>query len=113
MENDGDIHPRRRARQGDLSRTADRGSHQWHRQHPCTILDSAMATAVASRLDENTRYTTVEFKISFIRRLEPGLTVNVVGSVLNCGRRLATAEAAIQDASGRLMAHGTTTCIIL
>jgi hypothetical protein len=32
--------------------------------------------------------------------------------VLNVGRRVATAEARITDAKGRLLAHATTTCLV-
>jgi acyl-coenzyme A thioesterase PaaI-like protein len=32
--------------------------------------------------------------------------------VLNCGRRVGTAEGRITDGNGRLLAHGTTTCLI-
>jgi acyl-coenzyme A thioesterase PaaI-like protein len=32
--------------------------------------------------------------------------------VLNAGRRVATAEARITDAKGRLIAHATTTCLV-
>jgi acyl-coenzyme A thioesterase PaaI-like protein len=34
------------------------------------------------------------------------------GVVLNCGRRVGTAEGRIMDAGGGLLAHGTTTCLI-
>jgi acyl-coenzyme A thioesterase PaaI-like protein len=33
--------------------------------------------------------------------------------VLNAGRRVATAEARITDAKDRLLAHATTTCLVL
>jgi uncharacterized protein (TIGR00369 family) len=35
------------------------------------------------------------------------------GRILNVGRRTATAEARITDATGRLLAHATTTCLVL
>jgi acyl-coenzyme A thioesterase PaaI-like protein len=31
---------------------------------------------------------------------------------LSCGRRIGTAEGRLTDAQGRLLAHGTTTCLI-
>ena len=35
------------------------------------------------------------------------------GKTLSVGRRAATAEARITDAKGRLLAHATTTCLVL
>ena len=38
--------------------------------------------------------------------------VRTEGRMLNVGRRVATAEARITDAKGRLLAHATTTCLV-
>jgi uncharacterized protein (TIGR00369 family) len=35
------------------------------------------------------------------------------GSVIHRGGRVATAEARLTDAAGRLLAHGTSTCLIM
>jgi len=78
-----------------------------------TILDSAMATAVQSQLNQAAAYTTVELKISFIRPIAPGMNVTAMGKVINAGRRLMVAEGQIHDDTGRLLAHGTTTCMLL
>jgi acyl-coenzyme A thioesterase PaaI-like protein len=43
--------------------------------------------------------------------LETGL-IRAEGKVLNCGRRVGTAEGRVTDAKGQLLAHGTTTCLI-
>jgi uncharacterized protein (TIGR00369 family) len=58
-------------------------------------------------------YTTLEFKVSFMRpiTLETG-TIRTEGRILSFGRRAATAEARITDAQGRLLAHATTTCLV-
>src|SRR5262245_20880591 len=78
-----------------------------------TLLDSCMGLAVQSTLDKGVAQTTLEFKISLVRPITPqtGL-IRAEGIVLNCGRRIRTAEGRITDASGRLLAHGTTTCLI-
>jgi len=77
------------------------------------LLDSCMGLAVQSTLDKGVGQTTVEFKISLIRPIttETG-PIRAEGIVLNCGRRVGTAEGRITDAKGRLLAHGTTTCLI-
>ena len=84
-----------------------------HGGYAATLLDSAMGLAVHSALPAGSGYTTLEFKISFIR----GMTrdtgpVRTEGRTLNVGRRAATAEARITNAKGRLLAHATTTCLV-
>jgi uncharacterized protein (TIGR00369 family) len=78
-----------------------------------TLLDSCMGLAVQSTLEKGVGQTTVEFKISLVRPITPetGL-IRAEGVVLNCGRRIGTAEGRITDDKGRLLAHGTTTCLI-
>lgn len=78
-----------------------------------TLLDSCMGLAVQSMLDPGIGSTTLEFKISLVRAitLETG-SIRAEGHVLNCGRRVGTAEGRVTDAKGRLLAHGTTTCLI-
>ena len=64
-------------------------------------------------LPAGTGYTTLEFKISFIRGMSQDTgPVRTEGKTLNVGRRAATAEARITDARGRLLAHATTTCLV-
>ncbi|HMK80707.1 MAG TPA: PaaI family thioesterase [Xanthobacteraceae bacterium] len=77
------------------------------------LLDSCMGLAIQSTLEKGIGSTTIEFKISLIRpiTLETG-QIRAEGKVLNCGRRVGTAEGRVTDAQGRLLAHGTTTCLI-
>ena len=79
-----------------------------------TLLDSAMGCAIHSMLDAGVRYTTLEVKTNFIRAMtaDTGL-VRCEGTVLHSGSRVATAEGKVLDAEGKLLAHGTTTCLIL
>ena len=85
-----------------------------HGGYAAILLDSAMGLAVQSTLPAGTGYTTLEFKISFVRGMsEASGTVRTEGRVLNAGRRIATAEARITDTKGRLLAHATTTCLVL
>ena len=78
-----------------------------------TLLDSCMGLAVHSTLDRGFGQTTLEFKISLVRPVTPetGL-VRAEGRVVSRGRRIGTAEGRLTDAEGRLLAHGTTTCLI-
>jgi len=78
-----------------------------------TLLDSCMGLAVLSSLEKGVSQTTLEFKISLMRPITPetGL-IKAEGIVLSCGRRIGTAEGRVTDCQGRLLAHGTTTCMI-
>ena len=84
-----------------------------HGGYAATLLDSAMGLAVHTLLPAGTGYTTLEFKVSFIKGMtEDTGPVRTEGRTLNVGRRAATAEARITDTKGRLLAHATTTCLI-
>ena len=78
-----------------------------------TLLDTCMGLAILSTLEKGVSSTTLEFKISLLRTITPetGL-IKAEGVVLNRGRRVGTAEGRVTDSQGRLLAHGTTTCLI-
>lgn len=79
-----------------------------------TILDGAMAHAVHTTLQVGESYTTLEMKISYVRPVVPSTgPVRCEGKLIHRGRRTATSEGRLLDAQGRLLAHGSETCIIL
>jgi uncharacterized protein (TIGR00369 family) len=79
-----------------------------------TLIDSATGCAVHTELPAGTGYTTVETKVNFVRPIAPdGGAVRCEGAVLSRGRQIATAEARLLSADGKLLAHGTSTLIIL
>ena len=84
-----------------------------HGGFAATLLDSCMGLAVQSTLEKGVSQTTLEFKISLVRPIttETG-EIKAEGVVLTRGRRVGTAEGRITDGTGRLLAHGTTTCLI-
>jgi uncharacterized protein (TIGR00369 family) len=79
-----------------------------------TLLDSAMGVAVHTLLDAGVGYTTLELKTNFVRPItsDTGL-IRCEGNILHSGSRVATADGKLTDANGKLLAHGTTTCLIL
>lgn len=84
-----------------------------HGGFSATLLDSCMGLAIQSTLEKGQGSTTLEFKISLVRPITPETgEIKAEGLVLNCGRRVGTAEGRITDSKGRLLAHGTTTCLI-
>jgi uncharacterized protein (TIGR00369 family) len=79
-----------------------------------TVLDSVMGCAIHTTLPQGTAYSTVELSVNYVRPITaetPRLFGR--GEVVHAGRRLATAEARLTDADGRLYAHGTTTCLVM
>lgn len=74
----------------------------------CTLLDSAAACAVQTRLPAGTAYGTIEIKVSFLEPLHAGVEVEVIGRALRVGQRVAFAEAHARDIRGRLVGHATT-----
>jgi uncharacterized protein (TIGR00369 family) len=84
-----------------------------HGGFAATLLDSAMGLAVQSTLEQGVSQTTLEFKISLLRPITPDTgPIQAEGVVLSRGRRVGTAEGRLTDRDGKLLAHGTTTCLI-
>ena len=79
-----------------------------------TLLDSAMGCAVHSTLPAGTAYTTLEVKVNFARAItrDTGRVISE-GKVIHRGRTVATAEGrVVAKTTGKLLAHGTTTCLL-
>jgi acyl-CoA thioesterase len=79
-----------------------------HGGYAATLIDSALGCAVQTKLAAGTRCGTIELKVNYVRAVtvENGL-LTCRAEVLHCGRRLATAEAQVVDAQGKLVAHGS------
>lgn len=79
-----------------------------------TLLDSAMFCAVHSLMPAGSGCTTLEFKVNLVRPLTLKIgTVRASARVTYSGSRTATAEGRLEDASGKLYAHASSTCLIL
>ena len=80
-----------------------------------TILDSALGCAVHTTLAVGERYTSLETKVNFVRPItaETG-PVRCEAVVVYRGGRVATSEGKlVAERSGKLLAHGTSTCMII
>ena len=78
-----------------------------------TLLDSVMGCCIHTTLKAGTGYTTVEIKVNYVRAMtEKTGRVQAEGKVINVGSRIATSEGRLVDSAGKLLAHGTTTCLI-
>jgi uncharacterized protein (TIGR00369 family) len=97
------------------------GEHQYnpmntvHGGLALTMVDSAAGVAVHTTLLRGQLYGTLETKVNLVRPItvETGL-IRVEGRILHRGSTTATSEADLRVAeSGKLLAHGTSTCMIL
>ena len=84
-----------------------------HGAWPAALLDSAMGSSVHSTLPPGASFTVVEFKIDFVRPIpiDTG-AVRAEGRVVRAGRQLGMANGELLDEKGRVLAKGTTTCLI-
>ncbi|HEX7264760.1 MAG TPA: PaaI family thioesterase [Candidatus Dormibacteraeota bacterium] len=108
------------AEEGKVTFVGEAGEHLYnpigvvHGGFAMTILDSAMACAVHSTLAAGEAYTTLETKVNFVRpiTLETG-RLRCEGTIVHRGGKVATAEGRlIAETTGKLLAHGTTTCLV-
>ena len=84
-----------------------------HGGFAATILDSALACAVHTLCPVGCASTSINLQVSFIRPIRPDTgRVFCEGKVVHPGRQIATAEARLTDASGKLLATGTQTCSV-
>lgn len=79
-----------------------------------TLLDSALGCAIHTTLDADVVYTMSDLQVRYLRGMSAATgRVLCEADVVHSGRRTATAERRPIEDSGRLLAHGTTGCLIL
>ena len=78
----------------------------------CDIADGAMGMAFASTLEEGESFTTLELKMNY---LKPVWRTHLVaeGRVIKRGRDIGLIECDVTDQDGALVAHATSTCMVL
>jgi uncharacterized protein (TIGR00369 family) len=79
-----------------------------------TLIDSACACAVHSLLPPGAGYASIETKANFSRpvRKDTG-RARCVAKVAGRGNQIVSAEAKVENAAGELLAHGTSTIMVL
>jgi uncharacterized protein (TIGR00369 family) len=79
-----------------------------------TLIDSAAGCAGMTLLPPGGAYTTIETKANFSRPITADMgRVRAEANIVGRGRRVLSAEARVTDARGRLLAHGTSTLMVL
>lgn len=78
-----------------------------------TLLDTAAGCAVHTTLPAGVGYTSLDLTTKFLRPVTVSSgTLRCEGSVISRGRTVALAEARLTDATGRLVAHATSSCLL-
>lgn len=79
-----------------------------------TWADTAIGYAIQTRLPEGAGITTLDLQVRYLRPIHAttGL-VTVIATTDHVGRRTGTAKATITDASGKLLATATSSCLVL
>ena len=106
-----------------LGRVIFRGSPRFNAMNPIgsvhggwygTLLDSAMACAIMTKVPKGSVYTTLEYKINIIKPIPIDMEIDAIGEVSHAGRSTGTAEGRIIGTKNKtLFATGSTTCIII
>ena len=79
-----------------------------------TLIDSAAGCAAHTLLPAGASYATIETKANFSRPIAKDTgRVRAEGRAIGRGRRIISCEARVVDAKGRLLAHGTSTLMVL
>lgn len=85
-----------------------------HGGYALTLIDSCCGCAAHTTLPAGVGYTTIETKVNFVRAITPATgQVRAEGVVVARGRTIITAEGKLTDSRGRLLAHGTSTLMVL
>ena len=106
-----------------LGRVIFRGSLRFNAMNPIgsvhggwygTLLESAMACAIMTKVPKGSVYTTLEYKINIIKPIPIDMQIDAIGEVSHAGRSTGTAEGRIIGTKNKtLYATGSTTCIII
>ena len=77
-----------------------------------SIIDAATWWAAFPEIDEDMGMTTVDLKLNYLAPSQTGKML-ARGQSIKLGRTLGLADAEVTDESGRLIAHGTSTLMLI
>ena len=78
----------------------------------CSILDAAAFWAVYTTVDESQGMTTVDIKLNYLAPITEGKLI-AEGRCIKTGKTLGLGEATVRTEDGRILAHGTSTLMIV
>ena len=77
-----------------------------------SLVDAAAFWAVYPQMSENIGLTTVEIKLNYLTPVSKGRLMGR-GKSIKIGKTLCLSEASVEDDKGNLVAHGTSTMMVL
>lgn len=77
-----------------------------------TVLDSVLGNAIFTELEAGVGYGTVDLAVKMLAPMPMNEDVIAEARVVHLSKRMGVAEGTIRRRDGRLLAHGTTTCLI-
>ena len=76
------------------------------------LADAPLGCAIQTALPPGTAYTTSELSLRAVRPAQVGSLLTAKGRLVHAGRRIALSEVLVEDAAGRLVAHGSSLCFV-
>jgi len=77
-----------------------------------TLVDTATFWSVFLRLPEDAGLVNIDLKLNYLKSISTGLMI-AQGRCIRAGRTINYAEASVKDKEGNLIAHGTSTLMVL
>jgi uncharacterized protein (TIGR00369 family) len=77
-----------------------------------TLIDTATFWSVFLRLSEDAGLVNIDLKLNYLKSISTGL-MTAQGRCIRAGRTINYAEASVKDKEGNLIAHGTSTLMVL
>ena len=78
----------------------------------CDLADAAMGYAFVTTISEDELFTTVEIKLNFLKPIFKA-KLRAEGTLIKKGSNIGLLECSITDEKGSLVAHSTSTCMVL
>ena len=77
-----------------------------------SVVDAAAFWSVYPQIDDDFGVTTVELKLNYLAPTSSG-SIIAKGKSIKVGKSICLAEASVEDETGKLLAHGTETMMVL
>jgi uncharacterized protein (TIGR00369 family) len=77
-----------------------------------TLIDTATFWSVFLRLPEDAGLVNIDLKLNYLKSVSTGM-MTAQGRCIRAGRTINYAEASVKDKEGNLIAHGTSTLMVL
>lgn len=77
-----------------------------------TVADAAMGYTMSTILEEGELFTTVELKVNFLKAVTDE-AIFAESKIIKRGSKVSLLECYVKDQTGSLIAHATSTCMII